>query len=102
MLFPKKGDGIDETLNEFREQTGGLLWNAIERKLESLGGEVWLTEMSGRRGIKIRRLDWNVAKVHLTYEELLKPNDYDPWASDEHLHPQVSKEKSSNLKSGAL
>lgn len=68
----------DEQDRRFRDLTGQWLWNAVEHKLASLGGIVYLRRVDGKAVMEVEDLPYDDA--YLTFEQVTKPNDYDPWS----------------------
>lgn len=68
----------DQQDNEFREATGQWLWNAIDLKLTSLGGVVYLTREHGLPAMEVDMLPY--CSSRLTFNELTQENEFDPWA----------------------
>lgn len=61
----------------FKEVTGEFLSNAVDRKLTSLGGQVFLTRQNGVRAFQIENLAYS--HTYLTFPELVEAIRVDLW-----------------------
>lgn len=68
----------DKQEAKYRELTGDWLWNAIDRKLTSLGGVVYLTHHHGTPAMEVQCLVYSDSL--LTFDELQQAKDFDMWA----------------------